>query len=114
MRATSKLRRFRSHILHRLRPSLTTQIALLGISGVLIISATCLAGLDYAAWVQRDSDDSTRFEAALAALSDGFLESQQITTRFLRSHDEALIKQHSDLIEKGSAKYPLAKVETPH
>src|ERR1700760_3494891 len=100
MRVISKFRIFCSNALHRLRPSLTTQIALLGIAGVLVVSATCLGGLDYAARVQHESDEATRFEAALAALSDGFLESQQITARFLRSHDEALIKTHADLIAK--------------
>ncbi|WP_315765006.1 MULTISPECIES: methyl-accepting chemotaxis protein [unclassified Bradyrhizobium] len=89
-----------SKILRRLRPSLKTQIAMLGISGVLVVSATCLGGLDHAARIQRVSDDSMRFEAELASLSDGFLESQQLTARFLRTHDEGLIKKHTDRIEK--------------
>ena len=113
MRVISKLRTFAANALHhcasRLRPSLTTQIALLGISGVLVVSATCLAGLDYSARVQRQSDEATRFETALAALSDGFLESQQITVRFLRTHDEALVGTHPDLVEKELA--ALAEIE---
>jgi methyl-accepting chemotaxis protein len=96
----AKIGRPGSKILQRLSPSLRTQIALLGIGGVLIISATCIGGLNYAARIQREADDSMRFEAELATLSDGFLESEQIALRFLRTRDETLIKTLADRIQK--------------
>ncbi|WP_170991802.1 MULTISPECIES: methyl-accepting chemotaxis protein [Bradyrhizobium] len=85
-------------ILKRFRPSLKSQIAMLGIGGVAIISVTCLGGLNYAARVQRESDDSMRFRAQLSELSDGFLETQQIAARFVKSRDEGLAKKLSDRV----------------
>jgi methyl-accepting chemotaxis protein len=82
---------------------------MLGIGGVLIISATCLSGLYYAAQLQRESDDTARFRAQLSSLSEGFLESQQITTRFLRTRNEALVKMHAERIQQELA--ALDKIE---
>ncbi|MCA1455994.1 HAMP domain-containing protein [Bradyrhizobium sp. BRP22] len=76
---------------------------------MLIISATCLSGLYYAARLQRESDDAARFRAQLSSLSEGFLESQQITTRFLRTRNEALVKMHADRIQQELAE--LDKIE---
>ena len=70
MFVVSRMKPFAADILKRFRPSLKNQIAMLGIGGVAIISVTCLAGLDYAANVQRESDDSMRFRAQLSELSD--------------------------------------------
>ncbi|MFN5122888.1 MAG: HAMP domain-containing protein, partial [Bradyrhizobium sp.] len=95
MFVVSRMKPFAADILKRFRPSLKNQIAMLGIGGVAIISVTCLAGLDYAANVQRESDDSMRFRAQLSELSDGFLETQQIAARFLKSRDEGLAKKLS-------------------
>lgn len=95
----SRMQKLSSKVLRRLRPSLKTQIAMLGMGGVLIISTTCLGGLYYAARVQHESDDSMRFRAQLSSLSEGFLESQQITMRFLRHHDEALVTKYTDRIK---------------
>ncbi|WP_245288085.1 methyl-accepting chemotaxis protein [Bradyrhizobium sp. Ec3.3] len=82
-------------ILRRLRPSLRTKIALLGIVGVLVTGATCIVGLNYVAQAQREADQSIHLRAHLAALSEAFLESQQIALEFLRKHDEALIARHA-------------------
>ena len=106
---TCTIRKLGPKTLRRLRPSLKTQIAMLGIGGVLIISATCLCGLYYAAQLQRESDDTARFRAHLFSLSEGFLESQQITTRFLRTRTEALVKMHADRIQQELAE--LDKIE---
>ncbi|WP_027583314.1 hypothetical protein [Bradyrhizobium sp. Ai1a-2] len=106
---TSTIQKLGPKILRRLRPSLKTQIAMLGIGGVLVISATCLGGLYYAARLQRESDDTARFRAQLSSLSEGFLESQQITTRFLRTRNEALVKLHADRIQQELAE--LDKIE---
>jgi methyl-accepting chemotaxis protein len=89
-----------STLLKRFRVSLRTQIALLGIAGVVITGAICLAGLNYAAQVQRESNDSNRFRAHVASLSEGFLESWQVATDFLRKHDEALIKKHAQSLDR--------------
>ncbi|WP_172803590.1 methyl-accepting chemotaxis protein [Bradyrhizobium embrapense] len=91
----SRMKPLAAFILKRFRPSLKSQIAMLGIGGVAIISVTCLGGLNYAARIQRESNDSMRFRAQLSELSDGFLETQQIATRFLKSRDEALAKKLS-------------------
>lgn len=95
MFAMSRMKPFAAFILKRFRPSLKNQIAMLGIGGVAIISVTCLGGLNYAADVQREANDSMRFRAQLSELSDGFLETQQIATRFLKSRDEGLAKKLS-------------------
>ncbi|MGN1287638.1 MAG: methyl-accepting chemotaxis protein [Bradyrhizobium sp.] len=95
MFVVSRMKPFAADVLKRFRPSLKSQIAMLGIGGVAIISVTCLGGLDYAANVQRESDDSMRFRAQLSELSDGFLETQQIAARFLKSRDEGLAKKLS-------------------
>ncbi|WP_445219832.1 methyl-accepting chemotaxis protein [Bradyrhizobium sp. Pa8] len=87
-------------ILRRLRPSLRTKIAMLGIVGVLVTGATCIVGLNYVAQVQREADQSIHLRAHLAALSEAFLESQQIALEFLRKHDEALIARHAQGIRK--------------
>lgn len=88
-----------SRIFRRLRPSLRTQIALLGIVGVITTGALSLAGLNYAAHVQTKSDLATRFSARLASLSEGFLESQQLAAEFLRKPDEASIDKHKEGIK---------------
>ncbi|MFB9263360.1 methyl-accepting chemotaxis protein [Bradyrhizobium erythrophlei] len=95
--STTKL--LAAKVLKRFRPSLKTQIALLGIGGVAIVSVTSLGGLDYAARVQRYSDDSMRFRTQLSELSDSFLETQQIAAKFLRLHDEGLAKKLVDRVQ---------------
>ncbi|WFU39865.1 methyl-accepting chemotaxis protein [Bradyrhizobium sp. CB82] len=84
----------------RPRPSLRTKIAMLGIGGVLVTGTTCILGLNYVAQVQREADQSIHLRAHLAAISEAFLESQQLALEFLRSHDEALIARHADGIRK--------------
>ncbi|WP_439373286.1 methyl-accepting chemotaxis protein [Bradyrhizobium sp. DASA03120] len=87
-------------ILRRFRPSLRTKIAMLGIVGVLVTGATCIVGLNYVAQVQHEANRSIHLRAHLAALSEAFLESQQLALEFLRKHDEALIARHARGIRK--------------
>ncbi|WP_083513925.1 methyl-accepting chemotaxis protein [Bradyrhizobium manausense] len=87
-------------IFGRLRPSLRTKIAMLGIGGVLVTGTTCILGLNYVAEVQREADQSIHLRAHLAAISEAFLESQQLALEFLRSHDEALIARQSGGMRK--------------
>ena len=98
MLVVSRMRPLGAFILNRFRPNLKSQIAMLGIGGVAIVSVTCLGGLDYAARVQRESDDSMRFRTQLSELSDGFLETQQIAARFIKSRDEGLAKKLVDRV----------------
>ncbi|WP_211986965.1 methyl-accepting chemotaxis protein [Bradyrhizobium tropiciagri] len=63
-----------------------------------IVSVTSLGGLDYVTRVQHESDGSMRFRTQLSELSDGFLETQQIAARFLKSRDEGLAKKLGDRV----------------
>ncbi|WFU80478.1 HAMP domain-containing methyl-accepting chemotaxis protein [Bradyrhizobium sp. CIAT3101] len=87
-------------ILRRLRPSLRTEIAMLGIGGVLVTGAMSVLGLDYIAQVQREADRSIHLRAHLAAISEAFLESQQLALEFLRKHNEALITRQAQSLSK--------------
>ncbi|MGV7217540.1 methyl-accepting chemotaxis protein [Bradyrhizobium sp. UFLA05-112] len=95
MSVSTAAKRFVLPILPRLRPSLRTKIAMLGIVGVLATGATCIVGLNYVAQVQREADQSIHVRAHLTALSAAFLESQQLALEFLRKHDQALIARHA-------------------
>ncbi|WGR91657.1 hypothetical protein MTX20_25155 [Bradyrhizobium sp. ISRA435] len=99
----SRTKQLRAIILKRFRPSLRSQIAMLGIGGVVIVSAACLGGLEYAARMQRESDDSMRFRTQLSELSDGFLETQQIAAKFLRTRNEDLAKTLANRVQDETA-----------
>ncbi|NEU96873.1 methyl-accepting chemotaxis protein [Bradyrhizobium uaiense] len=91
------------------RIGLRGQLALLGISGVLVTGAICGAGLYYASLVQSASNESNEFKAHVASLSQSFLESQQIAINFLRKPSEMLIKTHTESYERQLAE--LSRVE---
>lgn len=84
----------------RLQPALRTQIALLGIVGVAVTGAICIAGLKYAAQVQNESDLTNRFRSHLASLSENFLGSQQLAAEFLRKRDQASIDRLAESTRK--------------
>ena len=88
----------RALLSRRLRPRLATQIATFGTAGVVVVGTLCLGGLDHAARVQHISDEGMRFRMDIAVLSQGFLETQWLATRFLHSHDERLITQHAERV----------------
>lgn len=69
MPASRIAKRLVSTALRRLRPSLRTQIGLLGIVSVLVTGATCIAGLDYLAKAQSDVSESANLRAHLTSLS---------------------------------------------
>lgn len=77
------------------RIGLRGQMALLGISGVLVTGTLCAAALNYASLVQREANDSSRFKDHVASLSQSFLESRQITSDFLRKPSEMAITKHA-------------------
>ncbi|MCK1735720.1 hypothetical protein IVA79_17640 [Bradyrhizobium sp. 138] len=85
-------------------------MALLGISGVLATGAICAAALNYASLVQSESVDSNEFRARVASLSQGFLQSRQIASDFLRKPGEASIRNHAENHERQLA--DLTSVET--
>lgn len=93
-----------------LRIGLRGQMALLGISGVLVTGTICAAALTYASLVQSESNDSNRFRARVASLSQSFLQSRQIASDFLRKPNEVSIKSHAENHERQLA--DLSYVET--
>ncbi|MET4037730.1 MULTISPECIES: methyl-accepting chemotaxis protein [unclassified Bradyrhizobium] len=91
------------------RIGLRGQMALLGISGVLVTGAICAAALNYASLVQSASNDSNQFKADVVSLSQSFLESRQIASDFLRKPSEVSIKKYADNYEQQLA--DLSRVE---
>ncbi|MGY4403610.1 hypothetical protein [Bradyrhizobium sp. USDA 3315] len=82
------------------RIGLRGQITLLGISGVLVTGAICVAALNYASRVQSASNDSNEFKAHVTSLSQSFLESRQIASDFLRKPSEIAIKKHAESYDR--------------
>ena len=94
----------------RFRIGLRGQMALLGISGVLVTGAICVAALNYVSLVQSDANESNQFKAHVASLSQGFLESRQIAADFLHKPSESWIKKHAENHERQLA--DLSHIET--
>ncbi|WIW50225.1 HAMP domain-containing methyl-accepting chemotaxis protein (plasmid) [Bradyrhizobium sp. 62B] len=86
--------------LRGLRIGLRSQMALLGISGVLVTGTICAAALNYASLIQSESNDSNEFRARVASLSQGFLQSRQIASEFLRKPSEVSIKSQAENHER--------------
>ncbi|MCC8983848.1 methyl-accepting chemotaxis protein [Bradyrhizobium acaciae] len=84
----------------RFRIGLRSQMALLGISGVLVTGVICAGALNYARLVQSESNDSNKFKDHVASLSQSFLESRQIANDFLRKPSDVLIKNHAENYER--------------
>lgn len=82
------------------RVGLRGEMALLGLSGILVTGAICAAALNYASMVQNESNRSGEFKAHVASLSQSFLESRQITDDFLRKPSEMLIAKQADSYER--------------
>lgn len=91
------------------RIGLRGQMALLGISGVLVTGALCAAALNYASSVQSEANDSRKFKDHVASLSQSFLESRQIASDFLRKPSEVAIAKHAKSQEEQLA--DLSRVE---
>ncbi|MDA9405278.1 methyl-accepting chemotaxis protein [Bradyrhizobium sp. CCBAU 45384] len=103
MPAPKIAKRLVSTVLRQLRPSLRTQIGLLGIVSVLVTAATCVTGLNYLAKAQSDVSESANLRAHLTSLSEAFLESQQLALEFLRKRDEAVIARQAQGIKNALA-----------
>ncbi|MGY8632783.1 HAMP domain-containing protein [Bradyrhizobium sp. 14AA] len=82
------------------RIGLREQLALLGISGVIVTGAICAAALLYGSVAQRESNASNEFKDHVVSLSQSFLESGQIATEFERKPSEESIKKHADNYER--------------
>ncbi|MFB6421505.1 hypothetical protein [Bradyrhizobium tunisiense] len=82
------------------RIKLREQMALLGISGVLVTGAICAAALHYASVAQRESNASNDLKAHVVSLSQSVLESGQITSDFLRKPTEMSTKTQVDRHER--------------
>jgi methyl-accepting chemotaxis protein len=99
-----------SRIIPRIRIGLSIQIALLGISGVLLTGAICLAGLNLVAGAQDESEQSVNLRQHVVGLSANYLEAGQIAAEFLRKHDEKQIDRHAGVLD--SALEHLSAIET--
>ncbi|WP_271623466.1 hypothetical protein [Bradyrhizobium sp. CCBAU 11430] len=82
------------------RIGLREQMAVLGISGVLVTGVICAAALHYASIVQREASASNELKARVVSLSQSFLESGQIATEFLRKPSEMSVETHADLVDR--------------
>jgi methyl-accepting chemotaxis protein len=83
-----------------LRIGLRTQIALLGIVGVFLTGAVCLAGLHVGAESQREADESVKLQSHVAGLSQSYLAARQAGAEFLRKPDEKWIPKHQEIVEQ--------------
>lgn len=86
--------RWTSSLLRGCRVALCEQLALLGISGVIVTGAICTAAMLYASAAQRESIASSEFKGHVSALSQTFLESGQIANEFERRPSDKLVKMH--------------------
>ncbi|MDF0498853.1 HAMP domain-containing protein [Bradyrhizobium yuanmingense] len=91
------------------RVGLREQLALLGISGVIVTGAICAVAMLYASAAQRQSSASNKFKGHVTALSQTFLESGQVTTEFERKPSEETIKKHANNHERQLA--ALSRIE---
>ncbi|MBB5046325.1 methyl-accepting chemotaxis protein [Rhodopseudomonas rhenobacensis] len=80
------------------RIGLRVQIALLGIVGVLLTGAICLAGLKLADNAQQQSAQRIALRAHVVELSANYLEAGLIATGFLRKPDDKLIAGHKAVV----------------
>ncbi|MBP0114347.1 hypothetical protein [Bradyrhizobium vignae] len=72
------------------------QLALLGISGVIVTGAICAAAVLYSSASQRESSASNEFKGHATVLSQTFMESGQIADEFERKPSEELVKKHAE------------------
>ncbi|MCK1354264.1 hypothetical protein IVA87_13925 [Bradyrhizobium sp. 147] len=82
------------------RIGLREQLALLGISGVIVTGAICAVAMLYASGAQRELNGSNEFKRHVTALSQTFLESGQIAREFVRKPSEAFVKTHAENNER--------------
>jgi len=80
------------------RIGLRVQIALLGIVGVLLTGAICLAGLKLADNAQQQSAQRIALREHVVALSSNYLEAGLIATAFLRKPADKLIADHKAVV----------------
>ena len=101
---TRIVQRFRSGAkAAQLQVGLRIQIALVGIVGVLLTGATCLAGLYFAANAQHESEQNVALRFHVIELSSSYLEAGGIAYGFLRKPDEKLIEKHKTIAEKAQS-----------
>lgn len=91
------------------RVGLREQLALLGISGVIVTGAICAFALLYGSVAQRESNANNEFKNQVVLLSQTFLESGQIASKFERKPSEEAINRHTDNHERQLA--ALSRVE---
>uniref|UniRef100_Q07QH4 Methyl-accepting chemotaxis sensory transducer n=1 Tax=Rhodopseudomonas palustris (strain BisA53) TaxID=316055 RepID=Q07QH4_RHOP5 len=93
----------------RMQIGLRIQIAVVGIVGVLLTGATCLAGLYFAANAQHQSEQNVALRFHVIELSSNYLEAGGVAYSFLRKPDEKLIEKHQTIAD--SAQSHLQEIE---
>lgn len=78
------------------RVGLREQLALPGISGVIVTGAICAVAMLYGSVAQGESNASNEFKDHVVSLSQTFLESGHIATEFERKPSEESIRKHAD------------------
>lgn len=77
---------------------LRTQILLLGVTGVVVVGAIYLVGLQIEDRSQRIADRFARLEVMTASVSEGLLQAREVATEFLRKPDLKKIAAHDELV----------------
>ncbi|MDI3567387.1 HAMP domain-containing protein [Bradyrhizobium sp. Arg816] len=101
--------REQSFVRRGFRVGLREQMAMIGVSGVLVTGAICVLALHYASLVQREASSSNELKARVVSLSQSFLEAGQIAHDFLRKPTEMSVKTHADHLDRQLA--DLSRVE---
>ncbi|MBN8987941.1 MAG: HAMP domain-containing protein [Rhizobiales bacterium] len=82
-----------------MRFGLRAQILLLGITGVLVVGAIYLVGLQIENRSQRIADRFAALESTTAKVSEGLLQAREVPTEFLRKPDVRKIVVHDELVK---------------
>jgi len=82
-----------------MRFGLRAQILLLGVTGVLVVGAIYLVGLQIENRSQRIADRFAALESTTAKVSEGLLQAREVATEFLRKPDVRKIVVHDELVK---------------
>ena len=83
-----------------LRVGLRAQVALLGVSGVIVLGSIFMSGVRTQERLQVAADHSTQLKSAVTAAADDLLRVRQIETEFLLRRQEKQIDQRQQLLTR--------------
>ena len=75
------------------------QVAVLSLSGVVVLGAICLFGLRLEANTQTTADTSAALAANASALSENFLQARQLATEFMQKRKEDIVARHGAMMQ---------------